>query len=246
MSDQESPVPQMVDVYYCELHRAEQPITEPITKIGGAPVFFQPVEWPCCQNCGHEMGFLMQIRLDTPLRFSDSYAMAYVFMCATVGPDYGSCPTWEPHTGANAVILQPHSAHPFMPLIPDQIPRHDRIPDYTVELRPSQEPIIREPDTQHFVDKDEVAKTYMRLREQVQSATKIGGTPAWVQGEEVPTCAQCGGPMKYVAQLNYFGAWDEDQHYWIGPNFGDAGNSYVFLCEKECSPNGAAFLWQCS
>src|SRR5437867_1016919 len=118
--------PAMVDVYYCELRRTPEPITEPVTKIGGAPVFLQPAEWPTCKECGQPMQFLAQLRLDKPLPLSDRYAMAYVFMCDTC------IESAEPGAGANAVILQMLTSRAASQAPPEQRPEY--LPDYVLKM----------------------------------------------------------------------------------------------------------------
>jgi hypothetical protein len=64
----------------------------------------------------------------------------------------------------------------------------------------------------------------------------LGGTPAWLQDEEVPECYSCLRPMGFVAQL------EEGPGLYPALNFGGGGRGYAFAC----APCGtAAFLWQC-
>lgn len=72
------------------------------------------------------------------------------------------------------------------------------------------------------------------LVEDVSAFTMVGGVPYWIQGPEEPACPACGGSTSYVAPL------DEDP---AGFNFG-SGYAYLFLCDAECGPRGAALIWQ--
>lgn len=77
-------------------------------------------------------------------------------------------------------------------------------------------------------------------------ATKLGGIPNWIQGDETPGCAQCKNNMTFVAQI------DSVEHYQdLNPNaidpfkdqqfmFGDVGMIYVFFC-FECIEPKAVF-----
>lgn len=88
----------------------------------------------------------------------------------------------------------------------------------------------------------------------IQEATKLGGVPAWLQASETPVCPDCNSQMRFVAQFNAEldgplpaapGACDDEKYKFF--HFGgDDGIGYLFLCENECAPNGAAFLWQCT
>ena len=224
MSDQAQPAPERVDVYYCELRKASEPITLPVTKIGGAPVFLQPADWPTCRHCGQPLQFLAQFRLDEPLRLAEQYQMAYVFMCETCEE------SWDPDAGRNAVLLHPPSPDTFVQPTPNQFP------DYAVTMTPGQEPLVDRTDSQFAED----------LREEVELGTKVGGVPGWIQqGWEIPACLQCDGPTRFIAQLEGFGEWDGSKARFVEQNFGDSGSSYIFICQDECSTHGAAFLWQC-
>ena len=48
----------MVPVYKAELTKAEAPIREAVTKVGGLPVLLAPVEWPICGECGGRRAWL--------------------------------------------------------------------------------------------------------------------------------------------------------------------------------------------
>jgi hypothetical protein len=218
-----------VDVYYGELAKAAEPITEPVTKVGGAPVFMQTTDWPVCRECRLPMQFLAQFRLDHPLPLARQYQMAYIFICLTCE---GSC---EPYNGLNAVLLQPATSKQWVRT------REGQYPDYTVTLTPGKEPWIDR--TNSAVDE--------ALRDQVELVTKLGGTPGWIECAVELGCPQCGGPTKFIAQLEEFGEWgefgewNERQARLVDQDFGHSISSYLFLCKKECGPHSAAFFWPC-
>jgi hypothetical protein len=134
------------------------------------------------------MDFLAQISLRTPIRFPTRYEMAYVFMCPGKFDERGwlECRTSEPHSGANAVILQKSSASLT---VPGRLPAY---PDYVVTLKHAREPLVDTSDCE--IEED--------LLEAVSESTKIGGVPLWLQGSEVPVCPACGGPMEFVSQID--------------------------------------------
>jgi hypothetical protein len=53
-----------------------------------------------------------------------------------------------------------------------------------------------------------------------RSASKIGGTPNWIQGPETPDCARCRKPMAFLAQLRSM----------PDLSFVDEGTLYTFVC----------------
>ncbi|MFN8471634.1 MAG: hypothetical protein U0822_05390 [Anaerolineae bacterium] len=225
-----------VDGYLCELRRADEGILQPILKVGGVPVFLEESIWPVCTRCGQAMNFIAQIPLQRPLRFSHKYAIAYVFMCPGSYDDRGwlLCNTWASGEGANAVFLQEDRGRV---IVADAKVAY---PDCAVTLRPIKELLI---DTSDYDLPD-------GLRERVSEATKIGGVPAWLQGNGTPKCPRCKGSTILVAQINaeLDGALPADPSRWGDAyqflDFGDVGLGYVFICANECGRDGAAFLWQ--
>jgi uncharacterized protein YwqG len=228
-----------IDAFLCKLHRATEPIHSPALKFGGAPILFHIVDWPKCRYCGQELEFLAQIPLQEPLRLSNLFSMAYVFMCPGKFDERGwlICHTWEANSGANLVLLQKKGVDII------SFPHASDYPDYQAELIPAREAVI---DTS--LNLDEV------IRGTIHLSTKIGGTPFWLQYSEQPNCPKCGGQMKLIAQIDaeLDGPLPADPKEWNTGKYkffhfgGDDGFGYVFLCENECDPGGAGFLWQCT
>jgi hypothetical protein len=227
-----------VDAYVCKISRAQEPIRLPVLKLGGSPVFLSETQWPICSHCGMELDFLAQVPLQEPLSVSARYHMAYVFMCRGKFDERGwlVCKTWQPYSGANAVILQTNSNEI---VVPDTISEY---PDYSVTLEHFREPLV---DTALYPHDEQLA-------EMIQEATKLGGVPVWLQDNETPICPDCDSRMRFVAQFSaeLDGSLPadpqarDDERYKFFHFGGDDGIGYLFLCENECTPNGAAFLWQ--
>jgi len=164
--------------------------------------------------------------------------MAHVFMCPGKFDKKGwlQCKTWNPHAGANAVIVQGNSNRV---IVSDHVAEY---PDYSVTLECVREALI---DTTDYEIEE-------GLRQTVFESTKIGGVPFWLQANETPACPACGGSMKFVAQFaaELDGPLPADPREWDDEKYkffhfgGDDGIGYLFLCENECGPNGAVFLWQ--
>ena len=229
------------DAYLCKLRRATEPVVTPTLKFGGAPVLFQDIMWPTCKFCGQELDFLAQIPLQEPLLLSKRYSMAYIFMCPGKFDEKGwlVCHTWEPNSGANLVLLQKWAVRSI------RYPHSSDYPDYQAELKFVREAVV---DTSLDSDLDE------EILETVHESTKIGGTPLWLQSSEGPICPKCGGRMRFVGQLDaeLDGPLPADPKEWDAARYnffhfgGDDGIGYVFLCENECDPSAASFLWQCT
>lgn len=84
----------------------QSPITEPVTKFGGQPVWLEDPCWPLSCEYGTPMQFICQIVLTADLFGDIESRMAYLFMTDWDGE--GPFPdTFDPQAGENAVILQP-------------------------------------------------------------------------------------------------------------------------------------------
>lgn len=228
---------EQVDAYLCELSRAAQPIEILTLKVGGSPVLLGEIDWPVCGTCEQPMDFLAQIPLHEPIAFLDHYAVAYVFMCSgkSSARPWVQCKPWDAFAGANRVVLQSGQGKN---IVPTPSPTY---PDYSINLQKVTEPMIDTSD--YSTDED--------LRAAVSESTKLGGVPAWLQNNDTPRCPKCGERMRFVAQLNaeLDGPLPADPSKWSNEKykfleFGDDGLGYLFICDKERSTHGAAFLWQ--
>jgi hypothetical protein len=101
--------------YTITFHEVQTPITEPVTKFGGQPVWITEAQWPLSRRLGIPMQFICQIKLYPELFGPLEAQMAYIFMTDHIDID----PYWtsEPDEGENAVILQPGAwSGPTLPL----------------------------------------------------------------------------------------------------------------------------------
>ena len=72
-------------------------------------------------------------------------------------------------------------------------------------------------------------------------ASKLGGVPNWLQGDETPVCPHCHVKMVFIGQLDSIEHEAKENPHSIDPlsgkqhyMFGDAGILFTFLC-FECS-----------
>lgn len=79
------------------------PLSAPVTKLGGQPVWLSAPSWPLSRETGEPMAFVGQFRLPgTELR------MAYLFMSSDADD------TFEPEGGENAFFCQPGRVPSFI------------------------------------------------------------------------------------------------------------------------------------
>ncbi len=212
--------------YTVSLYPAADPLTEPVTKFGGQPVWLTEPEWPVSKETGEPMRFICQVTLYGEIFGDVEGKMAYIFM--TDGDDYVDG-TWEPEGGENAVIVQPSgdnvateplatgpSLYQMKEIEGEELLQP--VPcEFSVELEPGDDPERGFED-----DSDGVA----------DGESKIGGTPIFLQGEEYPE----GGVWRLLLQLD-----SASVPFYV--NFGDAGVGYAFISEDG---RRGKFLWQCA
>jgi hypothetical protein len=83
--------------------------------------------------------------------------------------------------------------------------------------------IVRQPKLEKVNDDpalEERAVSLAPLASTNTSASKVGGSPKWLQGPDVPDCARCAKPMRFFAQLKSL----------PDLSFGDEGMLYSFVC----------------
>jgi hypothetical protein len=136
---------------------AGRPITDPITKVGGQPVWLEQPQWPVSRALARPMWFIAQFEVPAGL--------AYVFLTdATDRVDDAN----DPGCGENAVIVQRDGRVPVLPGYVRDEPR-----PITVSTR-AVGPTIA-PD-HVLVPAPDAADGYQF----------IGGEPRWIQNPEVP------------------------------------------------------------
>lgn len=71
---------------------------------------------------------------------------------------------------------------------------------------------------------DDIAREALGFKyagDEVGKRHQLGGTPTWIQGEDIPECPFCHQTMTFYGQLDSIG----DRHV-----IGDCGMIYVFFC----------------
>jgi uncharacterized protein YwqG len=217
-----------------EFVESRKPISQPVTKFGGQPVWVGEPQWPVSKSSGNPMRFICQIAISDVPFDPVSARMVYLFMTDEEKYVEG---TWEPDGGENAVILRPGptvaktaplAAGPSLYRMVKQTSNTQLVPEpceFSVMLEPSEDP--------DFVETAEREKWQKKEREIYDSAldgNKIGGSPIFIQNTEFP------GPGRWRLLLQL-----DSTRVPFYVNFGDAGVGYLFLSEDG---QAAKFLWQ--
>ena len=180
------------------------------------------------------MQFICQIPLDAELFPGTAESVAYLFMAS--GGDGED--TWAPDAGENALVLVPHKGLTNSLTVGDA-PRLSRmvkkwwskelLPEscsFCAKLTPGEDP--------EFIPQAkliELPEAQVRAYSDSLSGNKLGGTPGFLQGDELPIPE----PWHLLLQLD-----SAQIPFWI--NFGDAGIGYAFI--NRAGTEGK-FLWQC-
>ena len=216
-----------------EFVEVQAPITQPVTKFGGQPVWMDRPTWPISRSTGGRMEFMGQIVVEPELFGVPPDTMAYLFM---TGDDEAGffTNTWDPEGGENAVIVQPRGV-PGVQTVPEPTGPSVRkrvgnglVPcEFAVRLERGEDPAFVG-DDELWTNLDEVER---EARHIALEGNKVGGTPGFIQGEQYPG----DGSWGFLMQLDMM---EVPFHV----NFGDAGVGYAFLSEDGRT---GKFLWQC-
>jgi uncharacterized protein YwqG len=222
--------------YDIEFVEADAPITDPVTKFGGQPVWLERPEWPLSRELGRQMQFVCQIALDPDVFGVPPGRMAYLFITGESEDEWVDG-TYDPEGGENAVIVQPggkndaetvpESEGPSLYAFVDGRGWEGAVPcEYSVDLEPGEDP--------EYVDEDERLEwsdAEFDAYENSLDGNKVAGTPGFIQADEFPK----DGPWRLLLQL-------DSMTVPFHVNFGDAGIGYAYISED--GRNGK-FLWQC-
>jgi len=220
-----------VPVAYATLRESAAPITAPVTKFGGQPVWLDAPRWPLSATDGKPMRFVAQVALD-PRLFGGALAarMAYVFL-AQDDPTLWADGKYAGVDGA--LVLQPGGTTDYAQLSLERGPalyrlverrsgflglrrRHEQVPcEYAVELSYAAEPELRLIDVLSPDFDEEVADDVGDGR---FTGTKVAGTPAFIQDVELPF----GPPSRLVLQIA-----DDDKLFALP--LSDVGTLYAFM-----------------
>lgn len=186
-------------------------------QFGGMPPGVSEQGWPRCKDCKHPMQFLFMLHAHPERLPLQKNAAVAVFMCGGEVSG-GSCPTYEPASGANAVLLLSKEAVALRAL--KQPPAGEKATPEVLERQGFSYHEVLESDPEDDEENSD------------ENTDKVGGYPGWLQGAEFQKCRKCRKPMRFVAQLDDQGKL----------NFGDSGEAYLFVCPEE---HEGRFLWQC-
>lgn len=172
---------------------ADEPVTAPVTKFGGQPVWLEEPTWPVSEAWDRPMRFVCQIALE-PGR------LAYVFVTHADhdDPDFFDPDVIFPDGGENAVIIQPGGAYDGGPVSTSAtgptLYLEDGSPaEFTVDGHTADEPDFLPQQQYMDLSTDEQRRYYDAV-----SGNKIGGAPAFFQGDDLPA----DGPWELLLQLD--------------------------------------------
>lgn len=178
-------------------HRADAPVTTPVTKFGGQPTWLSDPQWPISAASGEPMRFVGQIALDPEITAGEG-RLAYVFV--THGDHGRDVEEFDPDVifpdgGENAVVVQPgRFSGPTRPLVSGPTLYHeDGSPaEYTVDLVRGEDPDPLS-TAAYLALSDEDRERYFEAVEY----DKVGGTVVLTNDDDWPA----GGPWRPLLRL---------------------------------------------
>jgi uncharacterized protein YwqG len=226
----------LVGKYDIEFIEAEAPITDPVTKFGGQPVWLERPEWPLSKELGRQVLFVCQIALDPEIFGVSPSRMTYLFITRESEDEWVDG-TYDPDSGENAVIVQPGGTNDAKTVAESKGPSLYKFVDgrgwegtvpceYSVKLEPGEDP--------EYVGEDERvewSEAEFDAFERPLDGNKVAGMPGFIQADEFPEA----GPWRLLLQL-------DSMTVPFHVNFGDAGIGYAYISEDGRS---GRFLWQC-
>lgn len=204
----------------------------PPAKFGGQPDWIGEPQWPVADD-GKPLTFHAQLPVP-----GHQGQMAYVFFAEAADDD-----SWGPLSSGNAVVVQPAgTCHlPTAPLRhgpgiwriveePGHYSRlwgiHERYERYAV-LKEGLDPLVVDYPP---YDLDAPRLPYEpEMPVDTTDTNKIGGTPSWLQGDDVPD----GDGWRFAFQ------WTAD---WASEELADGAEIYGFIRDSDLA---ACVLWQC-
>jgi len=189
-------------------------------QFGGMPAGVPESNWPVCHDCKHPMPFVLMLHKHEARLPLQRHGALALFAC-NGSFSAGACQSWEADYGCNRVLLlgEAELRQPALTTAPVVNGLGAASPMAPRFLKYGKADFEADPVLEQNADK-------------VDDASKVGGFPSWVQGDESPTCKQCTARMTFVAQL--------DERLDSALNFG-GGMGYLFVCPDE---HEARFLWQ--
>lgn len=199
---------------------AVAPLREPVTKFGGQPIGLPAHLWPTSRSTKNPMRFICQIAL-RDVGLSSVPLMAWLFI---TDEDEFVDGTYEADGGENAVVIHAPEV--------DGVPASPGPTMYEMVSQPGAQRLVAVPRefAVRLAKGVDPEQAFMKDEPEQLSENKIGGTPAFLQGDDTPK-----GGYDLLLQLD-----STSVPFYV--NFGDAGVAYVFIARDRMS---GKFLWQC-
>lgn len=220
-----------------EFVEVDSPVTSLVTKFGGQPNWLAEPQWPLSEETGNLMRFIGQVAFSQVRGITTSAQMAYLFMTDEEDGEYVDG-TWEPDSGENAIVLQPGEYdYPYEeaatgPTLYRMVQKQGSDSLQTAPCEFSVSFTVAE-DVAYMTEGDrwKLPDKERELARGVLEECKVGGTPVFLQGDEIPF----NGDWQFLLQID---SGSTPFHV----NFGDVGIGYGFM---NCDGTEAKFLWQC-
>ena len=210
--------------YSISFQKSLSPITEPVTKFGGQPVWIEKPEWAISKTTGKPMTFICQILLEPEIFGKVESKMAYIFM----ETENWESQTWDAEFGDNAVIIQPNGKNPNNVQLKEGLTIES---EFSVIVTEGEDKEIKE---ENLAADDFGEDEFSGAEDEKLSENKIGGIPIFLQYPQFPDDNK--ENWNLLLQLDSCSVP-------FDINLGDAGVGYAFISKAG---KAGKFLWQCA
>jgi hypothetical protein len=148
-----------------------------------------------CKNCNRDLDLLLRVDMEEAGLKTKSIKERFLYVLACLKCEHGLPPLFVNYSNKGPRVIEQ--------------PEGESFDDYSDSLS--------ERDVQ-IVPHSKKANTFNG------PLHKMGGTPDWIQGEDIPLCCSCSNEMEFMIQLDS----DPDRDL----QFGDDGRLFAFICRK--------------
>ncbi|MGH4124400.1 MAG: DUF1963 domain-containing protein [Clostridium sp.] len=212
----------MVKKYNIDFIEEKEKVKIPVTKFGGQPLWIDNVMWPIDKENGETMRFICQIELYSEIFGDNQFKMAYLFAAEEWNNYVLICEAADEKVFTKEIVDGP-TIYRMVKKRKNDVFLTEEECEFTVNLTLGEDYnfVHQEP---YFIGDELVFEDSPEDYDEVLNGNKIGGTPLFLNCDELPE----EDTWKLLLQLDATTLPFE-------LNFGDAGMGFFFINMKDGS-----------
>ncbi|WP_027624560.1 DUF1963 domain-containing protein [Clostridium lundense] len=212
----------MIKKYTIDFIEEKKKVEKLVTKFGGQPVWVDGVQWPIDEENGEPMRFICQIELCHKIFGDNKLKMAYLFVSEEWNSYVLICQQSKSEVFTKEIIDGP-SIYRMIKKKKNDVFLSEEQCEFTVNLN-FEEDYDFVHQAPYFIDEELVFEDSPENYDEVLKGNKIGGTPLFLNCDELPE----EDTWKLLLQL-------DATNIPFALNFGDAGMGFFFINMKDGS-----------